>query len=161
MIDGPGRVKILWCAKVSAVYLPSLRFIEREILFSSGPTSSYRAVLSEESNRRNATEPDTPHTGSALAQSLTHAIVSIAPPTPTIPAIPPELSHEFRTQLLGLAFEYCLSQSGLVQERYFYRDMANNPCVISPICTDMHGRCLLTSAPTPDCFELNIIPPCC
>lgn len=85
----------------------------------AGPTSSYRAVLAD-SSRLEVTNVE-----AARAFSLTRAPVPGAVPRdPSLPRRPPELTHEFRGYLLRLAFEYTLSQFGLVHERRFYRDLA-------------------------------------
>jgi hypothetical protein len=64
----------------------------------------------------------------ARANSLTRApIPGSVPRDPALPRRPPELTLDFRTYLLRLAFEYTLSQFGLVHERRFYRDLAISP----------------------------------
>lgn len=63
----------------------------------------------------------------ARAFSLTRAPIPGALPTdPALPRRPPDLTPEFRSHLLRLAFEYGL-HFGLVNERRFYRDLAISP----------------------------------
>lgn len=83
-----------------------------------GPTSSYRAVLADSSRlERSQVE-------SARAFSLTRAPVRGAlPHDPQLPRRPPRLTDEDRARLLRHAFDNCLSQFGLVDERAFYRDL--------------------------------------
>lgn len=87
----------------------------------AGPTSSYRAVLADSSKLKET------NVEAARAFSLTRAPVPGALPSdPALPRRPPELTKEFRTLLLRLAFEYGL-HFGLVNERRFYRDLAISP----------------------------------
>ncbi|GAA5824958.1 hypothetical protein JCM11251_006040 [Rhodosporidiobolus azoricus] len=83
-----------------------------------GPTSSYRAILGE------ATEGSVE---AARAWSLTRAPIPYAPPLdPYLPRKPPVLSADLSNRLIGLAFEYCFSQFGLVDERAFLADLSKS-----------------------------------
>ncbi|GAA5920478.1 hypothetical protein JCM1841_003502 [Sporobolomyces salmonicolor] len=83
-----------------------------------GPTSSFRAILAESTESR---------LESARAWSLTRAPIPYAAPAdPQLPRKPPLLSAELSTRLIRLAFEYCFSQFGLVDERAFLADLAKS-----------------------------------
>ncbi|KAK4046074.1 hypothetical protein OIV83_006379 [Microbotryomycetes sp. JL201] len=92
-----------------------------------GPTSSYRAVIAEYS----AVQKESVEAARAL--SLTRAPVrGSMPREPELPRRPPNLSPDMRSTLLKLAFEFCLSQFGLVDERKFMRDLENHPHYRTP-----------------------------
>ncbi|KAM0748701.1 hypothetical protein T439DRAFT_327971 [Meredithblackwellia eburnea MCA 4105] len=87
-----------------------------------GPTSSYRAVLAENSR----VPKDL--VAAARASSLTKAPIHGATPTdPSIPRRPPYLDPDFELSLVRLAFEYAFSLFQLVSEREFYADWRMNP----------------------------------
>ncbi|GAA6028550.1 hypothetical protein JCM8097_007276 [Rhodosporidiobolus ruineniae] len=80
-----------------------------------GPTSSFRAILADSTEGA---------AGAARAWSLTRAPIPYAPPLdPFLPKKPPRLSPELSSKLIKLAFEYCFSQFGLVDERAFMDDL--------------------------------------
>ncbi|KAM0786399.1 hypothetical protein ACM66B_001866 [Microbotryomycetes sp. NB124-2] len=92
-----------------------------------GPTSSYRAVIAEYS----AVQKES--VDAARALSLTRApIRGSMPREPELPRRPPDLSPALRSNLIKLAFEFCLSQFGLVDERKFMRDFENYPLYRTP-----------------------------
>ncbi|BGP17687.1 hypothetical protein JCM10213v2_005726 [Rhodosporidiobolus nylandii] len=90
-----------------------------------GPTSSYRAILSDGVGA-SAVE-------AARAWSLTRAPIPFAPPLdPHLPRRPPVLSRELSDKLIKLAFEFCFSQFQLVDERAFMTDLANSATLRTP-----------------------------
>ncbi|GAA5906172.1 hypothetical protein JCM6882_006066 [Rhodosporidiobolus microsporus] len=80
-----------------------------------GPTSSYRAILGD------ATEG---YVEAARAWSLTRAPIPYALPLdPHLPRKPPVLNNQLSGRLISLAFEFCFSQWGLVDQRAFMGDL--------------------------------------
>lgn len=92
-----------------------------EVRFFGG-SSSYSTVCTDAVEDSGIINP-------IRARALTHGLGPDSVPCddPITPPRPPALPTELLTEILSLAFEFCLSQFGLVNERRFYADMAANP----------------------------------